>query len=73
MTRDILKRYTKQLNKEQIPQKEVKIPLPTKEHKVIDNLDDVIGILYDDNVKSKTVREIKCKKELVNYIQLRYQ
>lgn len=76
MTREQLKRYTKNKEREIIAkQKEeehMKIPDKKVEAK-IESLDDVINLLFDENIKSKTVREIKVKKEFINYIQLKFQ
>lgn len=71
MTRETLKKYTANKKKQEVfEQKKVE----EKQKKVEYNeIDDVIMILYDENIKSETVRKIKCKKELINYLAKKYE
>ena len=66
MTRDSLKKYSANLKKQQAF--EVKKVEQTKKKEEYNQIDDVIMILYDDNIKSETVKKVKCKKELINYL-----
>lgn len=75
MTREQLRRSTREIQKQNAEQnkkfEESKLPPPKNDNK-IETLDDVIMILYNEDIKSKKVREIKAKKELIDYLQLKY-
>jgi hypothetical protein len=77
MTRDILRRYTKEMNKQKdIQQQEIiqkNLPPPQPEKININSIDDVIYILFDENIKSKTVREVKAKSSLIEYLMGKYE
>ena len=77
MSREILKKYRKEMDKKIKEEKIIantNIPAFKKEEEKqqYNTIDDVIGIMFDENIKSKNVRQIKAKKELMFYLENKY-
>jgi hypothetical protein len=45
---------------------------PQLEHKIYDSLDSIISIQFDDEIKSKVLKEKKIKKEFISYLMKTY-
>lgn len=77
MTREVLKKYRKELDRQAREEKIIhnsNIPKFKKEEEEqsYNTITDVISIMFDENIKSKNVRKIKAKKELINYLSTKY-
>jgi hypothetical protein len=71
MTRATLQKYSANMKKQEALQ--IKKVEQVKKKEEYNQIDDVIMILYDENIKSETVKKVKCRKELINYLVKRYE
>lgn len=70
MTRDTLRKYS--ANKKKSEALDIQRVEATKKKVEYNEIDDVVLIMFDDNIKSEIVRKVKCKKELVNYLMKKF-
>lgn len=73
MTRETLRKYSANKKKQEALESNRVEQIQQKKKEEYNAIDDVIMILYDDNIKSETVKKVKCKKELINYLNKKYQ